>query len=622
MRIHPHAVAMKPAICQGFAADGRGDGDLVLMVGEDQFAAAGVDVNRLPQIFGGHGHTLDMPGRPHVAPLGFRKQAPLEFRKPGPLEEGEIPWVVLFILVQIDGMPQPYLLQIDARKAAVSLQARNIEVEGTQFLVGEALLHQRAGQLHHVFHMLAGQGIEIRRLNAQKRHVPFEIFDVAPGKCFQALAGFFGSLDGFVVQVGDVDQMPHGIPPVGQIAAEQICKNIAPALAQVQGGIGCGTTGIDADLARLQCFQGLFAALHRIEQMDIGFLRGREQGRAEIALTAVGQNDHEGSGFQGAGLAQGHRHGRTAAHAHEKALFPGQAPGGFKGLFIVDVDLLVDAAFVEDFRAVGFLEVLQPLQLMTHVRLDGDDPNLGVEALQSHGKPHDGAAGAEGGHHMGHLAFGLLPDFDGRALLVGHVVGRVVELVRHEILVRVFTHQAVDFLDGAVRAEMPGRQQDIGPPGPEDLLALDAGGFRHGQQQAIALDRAHQRQPDARVAAGGLDHGFLRGQLPAAFARFDHEEGGPILDRSPGVHVLQFGEHAHRRIGVEVADLHQGRMADFIDEGMGHDLPFRPSASAGVPPYRGQRRARAAVICPATSSGGRAASRTTKRACSALARAR
>jgi hypothetical protein len=176
---------------------------------------------------------------------------------------------------------------------------------------------------------------------------------------------------------------------------------------------------------------------------------------------------------------------------------------------------------------------------------------------------------------VGQRAAGLFPYLHCRAVVVGLPVGRVVVLVGHEIGVGVFPRQAVDLLDGAVGAQMAGCEQNLRAACPEDLLPLHAGRLAHGQQQPVALDRTDHGQADARVAAGGFDHRLARFQFARPLPFLDHGQGRPVLDGATGIEVLQLGQDANLRVGVQPPDLHQGGIADMIQDAVAHDTDIR-----------------------------------------------
>ncbi len=76
-----------------------GLGDLVLVVGEDEVLAAGVDVEGLAEVGHAHGGALDVPPGSAGAPWGLPGGADPAVDVPGGLPEGEVADVALFVLV-------------------------------------------------------------------------------------------------------------------------------------------------------------------------------------------------------------------------------------------------------------------------------------------------------------------------------------------------------------------------------------------------------------------------------------------------------------------------------------------------------------------------------------------
>jgi len=64
------------------------------------------------------------------------------------------------------------------------------------------------------------------------------------------------------------------------------------------------------------------------------------------------------------------------------------------------------------------------------------------------------------------------------------------------------------------------------------------------QDDAVAFHRGHKRQPNAGVAAGGLNqHRLTRLDLPSALGRLDHGEADAVLHARCRVGALQLGQH-------------------------------------------------------------------------------
>ena len=114
-----------------------------------------------------------------------------------------------------------------------------------------------------------------------------------------------------------------------------------------------------------------------------------------------------------------------------------------------------------------------------------------------------------------------------------------------------------------VRAGEP--NVDAQAPQVLDLLARHLVGDH--QHQAVALQDAHLRQAQARVARGGLHDGPAGLQPAVGLRGLDHGAGDPILDRAPRIGALQLGEQA-ARAGVEgVRQLQHRRAADQVERG-------------------------------------------------------
>ena len=86
------------------------------------------------------------------------------------------------------------------------------------------------------------------------------------------------------------------------------------------------------------------------------------------------------------------------------------------------------------------------------------------------------------------------------------------------------------FVDGALHSFRSFREDDFRSESREKFSALNAHGFRHGQDQFVSLDRRRHSEPDSRIAAGWFDDesAFFE---PAGFFRiFDQGESDAVLD--------------------------------------------------------------------------------------------
>lgn len=136
---------------------------------------------------------------------------------------------------------------------------------------------------------------------------------------------------------------------------------------------------------------------------------------------------------------------------------------------------------------------------------------------------------------------GLAPDLRPGGQVVRLRVGRVVVLIGQPPARRRLgevggeAHRVVGML-----ARQPGRlDHHLGAERPQgvDLLVTDPVGDDH--HDPVPLLGRHQREPDARVAGGGLDHGPAGPQQPVLLRLLDHAQTDPVLGAAPDAQVLQ-----------------------------------------------------------------------------------
>ncbi len=179
-----------------------------------------------------------------------------------------------------------------------------------------------------------------------------------------------------------------------------------------------------------------------------------------------------------------------------------------------------------------------------------------------------GAGGADADHDRIELVAGLLPDLGAGGGFVGARVGRVVELVG-EPGAGDLARQArgiVLVVLGMALADVRAGQVDLGAQGfqVQDFFGRHLVG--HDQHHAVALDARHQRQAQAGIAGGGLDHGAAGLQAAVVLGLLDHGAADAVLDRAAGVLRFQFQKQL-ARTGVHARDLHQRGVADQGEDG-------------------------------------------------------
>ena len=215
-------------------------------------------------------------------------------------------------------------------------------------------------------------------------------------------------------------------------------------------------------------------------------------------------------------------------------------------------------------------------------RFADDDLGLGPLFRQHARDALERAAGAISGDPIvQRLAFEIVDDFAGGGAGVNVGIGFILELPRQEPAARLGELEGLgDHAHAALRRR---RQHHLGAEETHQLAPFDAEGLGHGDDQRIALLRAHHRQPDAGIAGGSLDDGLPGFQLPRLLGGLDDAEREAILDRAQRIERLDLGEQIAARRRQPVDPDHR-RIADRPEDVLEfcHVVLPMPPLQAGV----------------------------------------
>ena len=170
------------------------------------------------------------------------------------------------------------------------------------------------------------------------------------------------------------------------------------------------------------------------------------------------------------------------------------------------------------------------------------------------------------------LPLRLLPDFRAGREIVRQTVVAVVPLVgeQHAVLLglaKLVGEAARDVLVVVGIAVGQGRHFDqFGAAEPQHVLLFLALGVGNDDQRAIAARVGDERQPNAGVAGGALDHEAAGLELAALLGLQDHLAAGAVLHRAAGVHELGLAEDGAAGRGRRPFELDQRRVADGLDD--------------------------------------------------------
>ncbi len=328
----------------------------------------------------------------------------------------------------------------------------------------------------------------------------------------------------------------------------------------------------------------------------------------QIAAAGVGQQHHDDrlGVVQLGGQLDRRRSGHAGRPTDQQRLLTGQPTTHRERVGVGDGD---DA--VADGRVVvGRPEVLPHtldqvgptvatgVDRAHRVRSDDLDPAAG-HLLEIPTGAADRAAGAHAGYEVGDPAVGLRPDLGAGGFVVARRIVRVGVLVR--------LPGALDLADEPVRGRVVGvgvvrlhggrTDDDAGPVRGQHVPLVLADLVRADEDAVVALGLGDDGQPDAGVAAGGLDDGAARLEQAVPLGRLDHLDRDPVLHRATRVEVLDLGQDETLGAVGDRTELEQRGVADEVDERV-HVLHKETVSTATASPRRRLRRDELSPLWP------------------------
>ena len=104
-------------------------------------------------------------------------------------------------------------------------------------------------------------------------------------------------------------------------------------------------------------------------------------------------------------------------------------------------------------------------------------------------------------------------------------------------------------------ADVGARQAHLGAERAQMQHLLLAHLVGHDEDDAIALLRGDQGEPEAGIAGGRLDHRSAGPERSLALGGLDHGKPDPVLDRAGGIIVLELDEEAARPVSSRVISI-------------------------------------------------------------------
>ena len=234
------------------------------MVREDEVAAAAVEIELLPKVFQRHRRALDVPAWTSLAPGAV----PGRLARLRRLPEREVHRVML-ALVDLDARARLHVLELPAAELAVAVELFDaVEDVAVVERVGVALVDKRLDHLDDVRHRLAHARVAvgamyIERVHGVEVHLDVAVRDVFPRRVLRVRRA-----DDLVVDVGEVLDVVHRHALGGEEPADDVPRHKRARVADVRGVVRRDAAAVDADLPLLQRVKLLFAARHRIVDLQ------------------------------------------------------------------------------------------------------------------------------------------------------------------------------------------------------------------------------------------------------------------------------------------------------------------------------------------------------------------
>jgi hypothetical protein len=155
---------------------------------------------------------------------------------------------------------------------------------------------------------------------------------------------------------------------------------------------------------------------------------------------------------------------------------------------------------------------------------------------------------------------------------MGLAVVQIVPLVRKQhavglVLAQLFRQAPADVLVIVGIAVGHGRHfHELGAAQAQHVFLFLALGFGDHDQSAVAAGIGDERQSDAGVAGGGLDHQSARLELSTLFRLQDDLARGTVLHRLAGIHEFGLAQDGALRRGGGALEHDQRRIADGVDD--------------------------------------------------------
>ncbi|OQB90409.1 MAG: hypothetical protein BWX83_00853 [Candidatus Cloacimonetes bacterium ADurb.Bin117] len=259
--INVQKTIVHPVSGQGFAGEGEGLGEFILVMGENEVGAATVDVEGFAQILLAHHHAFGVPAWPSFAP-GAVPDGLSGFSGLPKREIGRIAFLEVF---QHSGAGKLFFC-LFAGELAIFRQRGGVEIDVAVHLVGVAAFFQSGDGGDDLRKHFRGTGLMGRSADAEGRAVFQKGFGILVRDLLVGHPLFKRLGDDLVFDVGDVLHVIHFVAAEFEVAAEDVKSEKGAGVADVEVVIDSWSAGIHFHLARSEGNKFLLGALGGVVQ--------------------------------------------------------------------------------------------------------------------------------------------------------------------------------------------------------------------------------------------------------------------------------------------------------------------------------------------------------------------
>ena len=201
-----------------------------------------------------------MPAGPTPAPGAF----PGRFAGLGGLPHGKVQRIFFFFA---GGHPcaGEQLIQTAAGESAIGGVGPHPEVDVARRRgIGRALLHQFAAEFDDLGDVVRGAGFRIGALHAQAVHIFVKGVNIGLGHFAPVALFFLGTVDNFVVHIGEVAYKQHLEPQVAQMAGQHVKDQGGAGVADVAVVVGRDAADVHLHLAGAHRHKRFFFSTQRV----------------------------------------------------------------------------------------------------------------------------------------------------------------------------------------------------------------------------------------------------------------------------------------------------------------------------------------------------------------------